>query len=477
MKRFFPIFLVIVLLIVNNITVNACNETQSDDYVLDILFGDGAINYSSNDDVKILLDAVYLCCEQADNQGQEKLSYLKDKKVKGASTLSSININNTELIDCAHISWDTDYLLNKKVRTNRKKLLQNSVNKVFDFGTVNNLFGSEKGQCNSFAALLYYSHILADYIADDPDLTNTIIKGKQISSYCGQAYVEVNGNRPSFTTEQKKNKESYTIFSSLDSYGRCGIAFAVLGPDTIAPPNSRDDIGNIKPSGWNQEKYQGIVNSDPPYIYNRCHLIAHQLANNDEENNLITGTRYLNEEGMKPLEDKVAKYINETGNHVLYRATPIFKGDNKVASGVQLEAYSIEDAGKLSFNYYCYNVQPGVEINYATGKNEMADVIYNAQGALPFAVSNPSDSNPDLIYEMNKHLSIIFTNHSDVNYVIMMGDLNSIAYEARSLGNLNEKPAQTYMKMKECEYKYYQTLKLYVPLLLNKENFFRSAFG
>lgn len=481
MKRFWTFFLAIVLLFANSVTTYACDEKQSKHRVAEILFGDDALSYSSDENAKMLLDALYLCCEQSDSQGKDKIDYLKNKKVSKIPTVDDINIKNNELIECSHISWEYEYLYNKKVRDNRKKLLQNTVNKVFDFGTINNWFGSETGKCNSFAALLYYSHILSDYLADDPEDTETSIKGRTVSSYCGQAYIEINGGRPSFSASQKKITESYVSFSSLDSLGRCGVAFAVLDYDTMPPSNSRQDIGMIKPSGWNQEKYPGIVNSDPAFLYNRCHLIAHQLAGNDEKNNLITGTRYLNETGMKPFEDQVAQYIKNTNNHVLYRATPIFDGDNKVASGVQLEAYSVEDAGKgICFNVYCYNVQPGIDINYISGKNELADKIYDVGNAIPFAVNNPSDDNPDLIYEMNKHLEILFGDQKDSNssiYTMLMGDINSIAYEARSLGKIDEKPAQKYLKMKECEYKYFQTIKMYVPMLLKNEDFFNKTFG
>lgn len=480
MKRWLAFFLGVAILFSSTLSTYACEETQSDNRVSEVLFGSDAVKYSSDDNTKMLLNALYLCCEQADGQGQNKVDYLKNKKVNKVPTIASINIKNSELIECSHISWEYEYLANKKARSNRKKLLQNTVNKVFDFGTFNNLFGSDSGKCNSFAALLYYSHILSDYLADDPAGTETNINGKPISSFVGQPYVDINGGQPSFTSSQKKMVEPYTSYSSPDSYGRCGVAFAVLCNETMPPAGSRQDIGMIKPSGWNQEKYFGIVNSDPPYIYNRCHLIAHQLAGNDEKNNLITGTRFLNEDGMKPFEDSVASYIKKTGNHVLYRVTPVFEGDNKLASGVQMEAYSVEDSGKgISFNIYCYNVQPGILINYASGKNELSDVIYDSSNALPFAINNPSDDNPDFIYEMNKHLEVLFGDKKNVNsanYSTMMSEINSIAYEARSIGRIDEKPAQAYIKMKQCEYKYYQTLTLYVPMMLKQEDFFKSVF-
>ena len=263
--------------------------------------------------------------------------------------------------------------------------------------------------------------------------------------------------------------------------GRAGVAFACVGPETLSEVGPRQNMTNIKPSGFklNKDSYSGIVNSQPPFIYNRCHLLAHSLGGAEKEVNLVTGTRYMNEAMEENFEKKIKKYIEESNNHVLYRVTPIFDGDNKVVSGVQIEAYSVEDAGKgICINAYCYNVQPGVHINYASGDNELADMLHDSANVLPFAVNNPSDTNPDLIYEMNKHLEVLFEDQKNSsNYTTMMGDINSIAYEARSLGKLDEKPAQTYVKMKECEFKYFQTLKMYVPLLLKNESFFSSVFS
>lgn len=480
MKRYIAFFFAIVLLITNSFKVYACDENQSNAHVTEIVFGDDALRYSSDENVKALLNALYLCCEQSDNQGQGKVDYLKVKKVKKLPALNEINIKNSELIECSHISWEYEYLANKKTRANRKRILQNTVNSVFDFGTFNNWFGSESGKCNSFAAVLYYSHILSDYMADDPEDTETWVNGKEVSSYCGQSFIELNGNKPLFTASQKRSTKDFINYSSLDGYGRAGVAFACISPETISNVGPRKSMTNLKPSGFNLNKdnYSGIVNSQPPFVYNRCHLLAHSLGGEEQEINLVTGTRYMNETGMEPFENKVAQYIRDTNNHVLYRATPIYDGDNKVVSGVQLEAYSIEDDGKgICFNVYCYNVQPGIDINYATGENELADMIYDSETAIPFAINNPSDNNPDLIYEMNKHMELLFEDQKGSGiYTTMMGDINSIAYEARSLGTIDEKPAQTYLKMKECEYKYYQTLKIYVPMLLKNEDFFKSAF-
>jgi len=191
-----------------------------------------------------------------------------------------------------------------------------------------------------------------------------------IPEFSGKPYVVINGNVP-FFDEKDYGTKSFEKYSPLDGLGRCGVAFANVGRD-LMPQEERQAIGNIKPTGWKQEKYEGIIDSNPPYLYNRCHLIAYCLtAENSNEKNLITGTRYMNIKGMLPFEEKVARYLDEHDNHVLYRATPIFEGNNLLASGVLLEAYSVEDHGKgICFCVYCYNVQPGIDINYSTGDNK-----------------------------------------------------------------------------------------------------------
>ena len=478
MKRLPALVLAVAMLFSLQTVGFACNENQTNTYITQILFGDSALSKSDDDNVKLLLNAVYLCCEQADNQGQDKLAYLKSQRVSGASSLASLNISGDILLECSHNSWDHEVEAVKRNQANRKQLLRSTVNQVFDFGLFNNLFVRSGGKCDSFSAFLFYLHILSDYLADDPSETETTVNGKHVISYSGQASVTLHGNQPSFTTQQKKQTDSFSKFSTLDGVGRAGVAFAIVGPEIMPPSNSRQNIGMIKPSGWNQNRYPGIVNSDPPYLYNRCHLIAHQLVGNDEEENLITGTRYLNETGMKPYEDKVAAYVRETGNHVLYRATPIYKGYNRIASGVQIEAYSVEDFGKgICFNVYCYNVQPGVQLNYVNGENETADFLFDAQGVLPFAIANASASNPDLIFEMNKHLDVLFENQrTSSTYTTMKNEINSIADEARAIGNRGESDAQCYAALKKCEYDYLEVLISYVPQLLQKESFFTSAF-
>ncbi len=186
----------------------------------------------------------------------------------------------------------------------------------------------------------------------------------QVPSYTDSPYAVVNDNVP-FFTDADLTTESYEYYSDLDSLGRCGVAIANIGQD-IMPTEERGSIGSVKPTGWQTVKYDIV---DGNYLYNRCHLIGYQLSGeNANEKNLITGTRYLNVDGMLPFENMVADYVEETNNHVLYRVTPIFEGDNLVASGVLMEAMSVEDNGEgILFNVYCYNVQPSVGIDYATG--------------------------------------------------------------------------------------------------------------
>ncbi len=190
------------------------------------------------------------------------------------------------------------------------------------------------------------------------------------SEYSGVPYVEQNGNVPYFT-EEEYTTESFEIYQPLDYLGRCGVAYACIGED-IMPTEERGSIGQVRPSGWHTVKYDIV---DGRYLYNRCHLIGYQLAGeNANECNLITGTRYLNVEGMLPFENQVAEYVKNTGNHVLYRVTPVFEGEELVARGVLIEASSVEDRGAgLQFCVFCYNVQPGITIDYATGDSSLAE--------------------------------------------------------------------------------------------------------
>lgn len=187
--------------------------------------------------------------------------------------------------------------------------------------------------------------------------------------YEGTPYVALNNNIPLFT-DSDLTTEPFEIYSDLDELGRCGAAYANICVE-IMPTKERESIGSVKPSGWHTAKYIGIV--DGNYLYNRCHLIGFQLSGeNANEKNLITGTRYLNVEGMLPFENMVADYVKETDHHVLYRVTPVFEDDNLVASGVIMEAMSVEDKGAgICFNVYVYNVQPGIMIDYKTGESAL----------------------------------------------------------------------------------------------------------
>lgn len=188
----------------------------------------------------------------------------------------------------------------------------------------------------------------------------------EIPEYSGSPYVEVSGNVPAFTdADLSSPAETYT---PLDPLGRCGSAMAIVSRETM-PTEERGSIGMVKPSGWHTVRYDDLISDR--YLYNRCHLIGYQLtAENANERNLITGTRYLNVEGMLPFENEVAEYVEATGNRVLYRVTPVFVGDELVARGVQMEAKSVEDGGEgVSFNVFCHNVQPGIEIDYETGES------------------------------------------------------------------------------------------------------------
>ena len=203
-----------------------------------------------------------------------------------------------------------------------------------------------------------------------------IINLDNIPEYSGSPYIEINNNIPNFTEEDYTTK-AFEKYSELDILKRCGVVYANICKQIMPKENEeRGKIGSVKPSGWKNVKYNGLV--DGNYLYNRCHLIGWQLsAENANPKNLITGTRYLNVEGMLPFENKVADYLKKKqnkNNHVLYRVTPIFKGSNLVASGVQMEAFSVEDKGQgVSFNVYVYNVQPGIIIDYKTGESKLAD--------------------------------------------------------------------------------------------------------
>ncbi len=224
-----------------------------------------------------------------------------------------------------------------------------------------------------FCLLLSFAAILFPQAQPGPGTLRALAGSEilsEIPEYAGSPYAEINGNVPDFR-EEDLTAESFESYSDLDALGRCGAAYASVGED-LMPTEKRGDISEIHPTGWVQNSY-GIVESGA--LYNRCHLLAYELTGeNANEKNLITGTRYFNVEGMLPFENMITDYIKETGNHVLYRVTPIFEGENLLASGVQMEAESVEDRGEgILFHVFCYNVQPGIEIDYASGENWLSD--------------------------------------------------------------------------------------------------------
>lgn len=207
--------------------------------------------------------------------------------------------------------------------------------------------------------------------------------------YSGEPYTELNGNIPYFT-DREKTEDVFEHYSDLDTLGRCGTAYANICKE-LMPTEKRGEIGMIKPTGWHTVRYDDIISDK--YLYNRCHLIGFQLAGeNANEKNLVTGTRYMNVYGMLPFENMIADYVKETDNHVLYRVTPIFVGDNLVCRGVEMEAYSVEDNGEgTSFHVFVYNIQPGIEIDYATGDswvaNSMADIVDDTEEHAQYATT------------------------------------------------------------------------------------------
>jgi len=217
------------------------------------------------------------------------------------------------------------------------------------------------------AASAAYQHLVPD---SDTALSGASTEAAGLPVYDGAPFAAVNENVPSFTQEELTT-ESFASYSPLDLLGRCTVVQACLGRD-LMPTEPRGDISMIHPTGWEQNFYEFV---DGEAVYNRCHLIGFQLTGeNANERNLLTGTRYMNTEGMLPFENLVADYIRETGNHVLYRVTPVFEGTELLARGVQMEALSVEDGGDgVCFNVYCFNVQPGVDIDYATGENWLAE--------------------------------------------------------------------------------------------------------
>lgn len=272
---------------------------------------------------------------------------------------------------------------------------------------------------------LFFPEIYED---QSDSINNSVVENQNfdlssIPAYSDSPYVILNNNIPNFT-EEDKTLDVFEFYSPLDNLGRVQTAFAMLGQE-LMPTEKRGDISSVKPTGWQSVKYDFV---DGGSLYNRCHLIAFQLAGeNANKENLMTGTRYLNVQGMLPFENQVANYIKETGNHVLYRVTPIFEGDNLVANGVQMEALSVEDNGAgVSFNVYCYNIQPGVTIDYATGNNEVelllpeptetSDLSTYVINTNSSKFHDPDCSAVDKISENNKEIKTASYEEMLVNY-------------------------------------------------------------
>lgn len=218
--------------------------------------------------------------------------------------------------------------------------------------------------------LFYFKEDIYNYTYSIINTSNESYDIENLPEYDGNSYVIVNDNIPYFK-EEEYTTTSFEKYSELDSLGRCGVAYANISTD-LMPTEKRGSIGSIKPSGWHTIKYDHI---DGKYLYNRCHLIGYQLTGeNANEKNLITCTRSMNTKGMLQFENMVTKYIKDTGNHVLYRVTPVFEGNNLVATGVEMEAYSVEDSGKgIKFNVFVYNIEDGIIIDYKTGDSKLAN--------------------------------------------------------------------------------------------------------
>lgn len=269
---------------------------------------------------------------------------------------------------------------------------------------------------------------------------------REIPAYSGTPYTEVNGNKPYFT-EADLTTQSFEIYSELDSLGRCGVAYANVGQD-LMPTEPRGEIGAVKPTGWHLVKYDNV---DGKYLYNRCHLIAYMLAaENANPQNLITGTRYLNVQGMLPFETKVCDYVKNTGNHVLYRVTPIFDGDNLLADGVLMEAYSVEDAGEgICFCVFAYNVQPGIGIDYATGDNWAESSGTYQSTAASVTVETPAPQPETDTAVQTSPESLVPQESRQTTYVLNTNTMKFHYPTCSSVDDMKEKNKQIYTGSRE----------------------------
>ena len=256
-----------------------------------------------------------------------------------------------------------------------------------------------------------------------------------VPAYSGKAYISVNGNVPYFTAAELTTT-SFETYSDLDTLGRCGVTYACIGQD-LMPSKERGSIGMVKPTGWHTVRYDDLV--DGKYLYNRCHLIGYQLTGeNANTQNLITGTRYLNIEGMLPFENMVADYIQETNNHVLYRVTPIFERNNLLANGVLMEGYSVEDKGAgVSYCVFAYNVQPGIEIDYATGESKLSDGAQHEEQKTATVTPTPSP-------EPEKQEPVTGSEASQADYILNTNTKKFHYPTCSSVNDMKEKNKQEF---------------------------------
>ena len=251
----------------------------------------------------------------------------------------------------------------------------------------------------SICSLLVGAAVIAEVVVGgDTGSKESYVSVAEVPEYEGEPYVILDGNEPSFT-EEEMTTTAYEEYSPLDRYGRCGTAEACVGEE-LMPDEKRGDISSVKPTGWQSARYENVEGGS---LYNRCHLIAYQLSGeNANEENLITGTRYMNTEGMLPFENLVAEYVHETDHHVMYRVTPVFENDNLVASGVQMEAESVEDNGKgVKFNVYVYNIQPDIVIDYETGDNRAEET--EKKDRTESADSDEKEAKKEYVLNTNTH--------------------------------------------------------------------------
>lgn len=265
---------------------------------------------------------------------------------------------------------------------------------------------------------------------------STTFSLEAIPEFDGTPYVTVNDNVP-FFEESDYTTESFELYNDLDSLGRCGTAYANICIE-LMPTEKRGEIGSIKPSGWQTVKYDCV---DGKYLYNRCHLIGFQLAGeNANEKNLITGTRFMNVDGMLPYENMVADYVKETNHHVLYRVTPIFDGDNLVASGVLMEASSVEDHGDgISYCVFCYNSQPGISINYATGESQLNSTVPNDANS----VASKDQPSTDYSSKLNK------TESPEETYILNTSSKKFHRADCSSISKINDANKQSIIASRE----------------------------